>query len=92
MSILCGNGGLYLPQEMMRGADGAMTGFSYPEELVETVRLHAVGQHDKAEDVFDCYIKSAATRAPGPRLSAADIAELDRLMARTEQRYRRLLS
>ena len=30
VSILCGNGGLYLPQELARGADGAMTGFAYP--------------------------------------------------------------
>ena len=34
VSILCGNGGLYLPQELARGADGAMTGFAYPEMLV----------------------------------------------------------
>ncbi|KAF5304301.1 hypothetical protein FQR65_LT07993 [Abscondita terminalis] len=29
ISILVGNGGLFLPQEMLRGADGAMTGFAY---------------------------------------------------------------
>ncbi len=29
-SILAGNGGLFLPQEMERGADGAMTGYAYP--------------------------------------------------------------
>jgi 4-hydroxy-tetrahydrodipicolinate synthase len=28
VSILCGNGGLYLPQELARGADGAMTCFA----------------------------------------------------------------
>jgi len=27
VSILCGNGGLYLPQELGRGADGAMPSF-----------------------------------------------------------------
>ena len=27
ISVLTGNGGLYLPQELQRGADGAMTGF-----------------------------------------------------------------
>ena len=31
VSILTGNGGLYLPQELVRGADGAMTGFAYPK-------------------------------------------------------------
>ena len=35
VSILVGNGGLYLPQELRRGADGAMTGFAWPEMLVQ---------------------------------------------------------
>ncbi len=56
VSILCGNGGLYLPQELARGADGAMTGFAYPEMLVAVVELHRAGQHDQAEDVFDAYL------------------------------------
>jgi len=56
VSILCGNGGLYLPQELARGADGAMTGFAYPEMLVAVVALHRAGQYDKAEDVFDAYL------------------------------------
>ncbi len=34
LSILVGNGGLYYPQELRRGADGAMTGFAFPEMLV----------------------------------------------------------
>jgi 4-hydroxy-tetrahydrodipicolinate synthase len=41
VSILTGNGGLYLPQELERGADGAMTGFAYPEMLVEVVHFSA---------------------------------------------------
>lgn len=56
VSILCGNGGLYLPQELARGADGAMTGFAYPEMLVAMVALFRAGQHDQAEDVFDAYL------------------------------------
>ena len=56
MSILCGNGGLYLPQELARGADGAMTGFAYPEMLVEVVRTHQAGDADRAEDIFDAYL------------------------------------
>ena len=56
VSILCGNGGLYLPQELARGADGAMTGFAYPEMLVAVVALHRAGEHDRAEDVFDAYL------------------------------------
>ena len=56
VSILCGNGGLYLPQELARGADGAMTGFAFPEMLVEVVALHAAGDADGAEDLFDAYL------------------------------------
>ena len=56
VSILCGNGGLYLPQELGRGADGAMTGFAYPEMLVAVVALWQAGEHDRAEDVFDAYL------------------------------------
>jgi len=56
VSILAGNGGLYLPQELQRGVDGAMTGFAFPEMLVEVVRLHRAGEIDKAEDLFDAYL------------------------------------
>ena len=56
LSILVGNGALYLPQELQRGADGAMTGFSFPEALVQTVALHHNGSADMAEDIFDKYL------------------------------------
>ncbi len=56
MSILTGNGGLYLPQELARGADGAMTGFAYPEMLVRVVALWRGGQTDAAEDLFDAFL------------------------------------
>lgn len=56
ISILCGNGGLYLPQELGRGADGAMTGFAYPEMLVQVCARYAAGDIDGAEDLFDAYL------------------------------------
>ena len=56
VSILCGNGGLYLPQELSRGADGAMTGFAFPEMLVQVVQRHRDGDADGAEDLFDAYL------------------------------------
>src|ERR1044071_8757270 len=34
VAILCGNGGVFLPHELARGADGANTGYAYPEMLV----------------------------------------------------------
>ena len=56
MSILVGNAALFLPQELQRGADGAMTGFAYPEMLVQVVNLHKTGNVDSAEDLFDAYL------------------------------------
>lgn len=56
VSVLVGNGGLYLPQELARGADGAMTGFAFPEMLVNVVKLFKEGRHDDAENLFDAYL------------------------------------
>lgn len=56
ISILCGNGGVFLPEEMARGADGAMTGFGYPEMLVTVCEDLARGDMDHAQDVFDAHL------------------------------------
>jgi 4-hydroxy-tetrahydrodipicolinate synthase len=56
VSILVGNGGLFLPQELKRGADGAMTGFAYPEMLVQVCEHFERGDEQGAEDIFDCYL------------------------------------
>jgi 4-hydroxy-tetrahydrodipicolinate synthase len=56
VSILVGNGGLYYPQEMRRGADGAMTGFAWPEMLVQVYELFTAGKTEEAEDLFDLYL------------------------------------
>jgi 4-hydroxy-tetrahydrodipicolinate synthase len=59
LSILCGNGGVFLPEEMARGADGAMTGFAYPEMMVSVVEHHDKGDMDRARDLFDAYLPLA---------------------------------
>jgi 4-hydroxy-tetrahydrodipicolinate synthase len=60
VSILTGNGGgLFLPEELLRGADGAMTGFAYPEMMVDVCRAHATGDTAKAQDIFDAYLPLA---------------------------------
>lgn len=59
ISILCGNGGVFLPEEMARGADGAMTGFAYPEMMVDVVRHMQANQADRAQDIFDAYLPLA---------------------------------
>ena len=60
LSILTGNGGgLFLPEELSRGADGAMTGFAYPEMMVDVCRAHASGDIERAHDLFDAYLPLA---------------------------------
>lgn len=59
ISILCGNGGLFLPEEMGRGADGAMTGFCYPEMMVDVVENYGRGEIERAHDIFDAYLPLA---------------------------------
>jgi 4-hydroxy-tetrahydrodipicolinate synthase len=56
LSILCGNGGIFLDFEMERGADGAMTGYAFPDMLVDLVRLSAAGERDRAHDLFDAHL------------------------------------
>ncbi len=112
ISILTGNGGLFLPHELARGADGAMTGFAYPEMLVDVCRAFSKGEVERACDLFDAYlplvryeqqpglglavrkyvlwkrgaIRTSTIRRPGPALSAADIADIEGLIARQERR------
>ena len=117
VSILAGNGGgLFLPEELTRGADGAMTGFAYPEMMVDVCNAHAAGDVERAHDIFDAYlplaryeqqtgiglavrkhlmlqrgvIASAMVRKPGPKLSPADIADIERLTRRQEKRLREI--
>jgi 4-hydroxy-tetrahydrodipicolinate synthase len=116
-AILAGNGGgLFLPEELGRGADGAMTGFAYPEMMAGVCAAHAAGEVERAHDLFDAYlplaryeqqagiglavrkhlmvqrgaIASAMVRKPGPRLSTADVADIERLVRRQDQRLREL--
>ncbi len=56
VSILCGNGGQFLSEEVARGADGAMTGFAYPEMMAGVVAAHRAGEAERARDIFDAYL------------------------------------
>ena len=56
VSILCGNGGQFLLEEMGRGVDGAMTGFAYPEMMRDVVSLCNDGEITRARDIFDAYL------------------------------------
>ena len=56
IAILCGNGGLFLDFEMERGADGANTGYAFPEMLIDVVNLMGKGERDAAHDLFDAHL------------------------------------
>jgi len=56
ISILCGNNGLFLDYEVERGADGANTGYCFPDMLCDVVRLNAAGQREEAHDLFDAHL------------------------------------
>ena len=116
VSILVGNSGMFLPLELRRGADGAMTGVAYPEMLVGVCEKHFAGDAKGADDLYDAFlpivryenqpgvgltirkeilrrrgvIKSAALRAPGAKLDADDLKELDQLMGRLDRRLAEL--
>ena len=116
ISILVGNGGLFLPEELGRGADGAMTGFAYPEMMVDVCAAFEKGDAERGHDVFEAYlplvryeqqpglglavrkhvlakrgaIASSTIRKPGPTLSLIEIAEIERLLLRQQERIARL--
>ena len=56
IAILCGNNGLFLDYEMERGADGANTGYAFPDMLCDVVRLSANGEREAAHDLFDAHL------------------------------------
>ena len=113
VSILSGINGLFLPEELRRGADGAMTGFSFPEMVTAML---AAGHAEAAAAIHDAYlpllryelqpgiglavrkyvlaqrgaIACAAQRAPAAELSAADIADVEALLARQARRLAQL--
>ena len=41
---------------MERGADGAMTGYAFPEMLIDVVRLSKEARRDAAHDLFDAHL------------------------------------
>lgn len=56
VSILVGNSGIHLPQELHRGVDGANTGVAFPEMLIEVCRRFATGDAESGEDLYDLFL------------------------------------
>jgi len=52
VAIFGGLGGVFLLEELMAGAAGAMTGFAFPQILVQIVTLFRAGKLDEAADLF----------------------------------------
>jgi 4-hydroxy-tetrahydrodipicolinate synthase len=52
LRIFGGLGGVFLLEELMAGATGAMTGFAYPEILVDIVKAFRAGEVDRAAGIF----------------------------------------
>jgi 4-hydroxy-tetrahydrodipicolinate synthase len=52
VQIFGGLGGVFLLEELISGATGAMTGFAFPEILVRIMRHWNAGERDQAADVF----------------------------------------
>jgi 4-hydroxy-tetrahydrodipicolinate synthase len=70
IAILIGNNALFLDFEMERGADGANTGYCFPDMLVDVVKLSAAGKRDEAHDLFDAHLPLIRyEQQPGPGLA-----------------------
>jgi 4-hydroxy-tetrahydrodipicolinate synthase len=52
VQIFGGLGGVFLLEELMSGATGAMTGFAFPEILARIMKHWHAGERDAAADVF----------------------------------------
>jgi 4-hydroxy-tetrahydrodipicolinate synthase len=70
LPILTGNNALFLDFEMERGADGANTGYCFPDMLADVVRLTREGKRDDAHDLFDAHLPLIRyEQQPGPGLA-----------------------
>lgn len=69
-TIVGGLGGMYLLDELRRGGSGTMTGFAYPEILIEIWDAWSAGNHSKAADIFYRYLPLLVFEGQ-PRLGVA---------------------
>lgn len=54
--IFGGLGGMFLLEELNRGASGTMTGFAFTEILVAIFKAYSAGNQAEAERIFDHYL------------------------------------
>jgi 4-hydroxy-tetrahydrodipicolinate synthase len=107
VQIFGGLGGVFLLEELISGATGAMTGFAFPEILARIMKHWNAGQHDAAADVFyravplmrfefqegiGMAIRKEVLRRRGALTSAATRAPAGALDAPTRQALDRVLA
>jgi 4-hydroxy-tetrahydrodipicolinate synthase len=107
VQIFGGLGGVFLLEELISGATGAMTGFAFPEILVRIMQHWNAGEHDAAADVFyravplmrfefqegiGMAIRKEVLRRRGALASAATRAPAGGLDAPTRQALDRVLA
>ncbi len=107
VQIFGGLGGVFLLEELIAGATGAMTGFAFPEILVRIMKHWRAGEHDAAADVFyravplmrfefqegiGMAIRKEVLRRRGALASAATRAPAGGLDAPTKQALDRVLA
>lgn len=56
VSILTGLGALYAGFELLRGSDGFMTGFAFPEALQAMVRAREEGDQDRVMEIYTRFL------------------------------------
>jgi 4-hydroxy-tetrahydrodipicolinate synthase len=107
VQIFGGLGGVFLLEELISGATGAMTGFAFPEILVRIMKHWHAGETDAAADVFyravplmrfefqegiGMAIRKEVLRRRGALASAATRAPAGALDAPTKQALDRVLA
>jgi 4-hydroxy-tetrahydrodipicolinate synthase len=56
VSLLTSNNAMHLPEELDRGADGAMVGVAFTDLIVQVCTLHGDGQKDLARDLYEALL------------------------------------
>lgn len=107
VDIFGGLGGVFLLEELLSGATGAMTGFAFPEILVRIVSAFRAGRIDEAADLFyrtvplmrfefqegiGMAIRKAVLHRRGALASAATRAPAGGMDAATKQALDRVLA
>ncbi|AMO76597.1 MULTISPECIES: dihydrodipicolinate synthase family protein [Pseudomonas] len=89
ISILCGNNALFLDQELRRGADGANTGYCFPDMLCEMLATIRAGNIEQGLDLFDAHLPLLRyEQQPGVGLAVRKYVLMRRGLLRSDRQRR----